>query len=404
MVIYIEQWLMLLLTFTDSSEIELSAGDSLVSLAARSSGNGGADYFHVWDNTEAADLLREGMLDDTTIEKVAGTVKVVDDSIGRTQLAADVETDIDNKVLKSGDTMTGALKVDKTVTAGTGYTGGYDYSAHFKMKSIDTDSLTDTQRALLVENEVYTGGSGNPLDLDYANAATITSHYKGSSNDMTVAVVGLNGEGRVLNAAAAVYATGSYGVATDSQLGVNAGGTFVAQNAATANLGIFGFSDTAGALNNRAAYFALSTDALDFDAYRVARVASPLPVQDAAVIIDDYTGAKHALFVNGKSEFDGKVIVPSSTADNEAVNGADIKAKQKIYQFDLVDGVVKVISTPATIDLDKVIWSVVDNYTDVDLSVVLDDGQKEITVTATGGNLSDVKLLIQELSCDVESV
>ncbi len=392
------------ITFGDASTIEVNTGDGLLAINDVASGSSSASDIHKTDNTESADLIREGMLDGVTIEKSGGNVKVVDDSIGRDQLAADVETDIDNKVLKSGDTMTGALKVDKTVTAGTGYTGGYDYSAHFKMKSIDTDSLTDTQRALLVENEVYTGGSGNPLDLDYANAATITSHYKGSSNDMTVAVVGLNGEGRVLNASAAVYATGSYGVATDAQLGVNAGGTFVAQNAATANLGIFGFSDTAGALNNRAAYFALSTDALDFDSYRVARVASPLPVQDAAVIIDDYTGVKHALFVNGKSEFQGKVIVPSSTADNEAVNGADIKAKQKIYQFDLSDGVAKVISTPAGVDLDKVIWRVVDNYTDVDLSVVLDDSQKQITVTATGGNLSDVKLLIQELSCDVENV
>jgi hypothetical protein len=392
------------LTFTDSSEIELSAGDSLVSLAARSSGNGGADYFHVWDNTEAADLLREGMLDDTTIEKLAGTVKVVDNSIGRTQLAADVETDIDSKVEKAGDTMTGALAINKVVTAGTGHTGGYSHSAHIKMKSIDTDSLTDTQRSLLVENEVYTDGSANPLDLDFANAATLSSHYKGSSQDLTVALTGAYGEVRVTNSAAAVYATGQYGVAIDDQLGVNAGGTFIAQNAATANLGIFAFSDTAGAANNRSAYFALAPDSLDFDGYRVARVGSPLPVQDAAVVIDDYTGAKHALFVNGKSEFQGKVIVPSSTADNEAINGADVKAKQKIYKFDLVDGVGKVISTPASIDLDKCIWRVVDNFTDVDLSVVLDEGQKEITVTATGGSLSDVKLLIQELSCDVEVV
>ena len=298
------------ITFGDSSAIDVEAGDGLLSINDVASGSSTASDIHKTDNTEAADLLREGMLDGVTIEKSGGSVKVVGDSIGRTQLAADVETDIDSKVEKAGDTMTGALAVNKTVTAGTGYAGGYDFSAHIKMKSVDTDSLTDTQRALLVENEVYTGGSGNPLDLDYANAATITSHYKGASNDMTVAVVGLNGEGRVLNPAAAVYATGSYGVASDDQLGVNAGGTFVAQNAATANLGVFAFSDTAGALNNRAAYFALSTDALDFDAYRVARVASPLPVQDAAVIIDDYTGTKHALFVNGKSEFQGKVIVP----------------------------------------------------------------------------------------------
>jgi hypothetical protein len=392
------------ITFGDSSSISVNTGDGLLAIQDVVSGSSSASDIHKTDNTEAADLIREGMLDGITIEKLGGQVKVVDDSIGRTQLAADVETDIDSKVEKAGDTMTGALKIDKTVIAGTGYVGGYDFAAHVKMKSIDTASLTDTQRGLLVENEVYTSGSGNPLDLDYANGATISSHYRGSSGDMTVAIVGLNGEGRVLNPSAKVYATGSYGVAIDTQLGVNAGGTFVAQNAATANLGVFAFSDTAGALNNRAAYFALSTDAVDFDAYRVARVASPLPVQDAAVIIDDYTGAKHALYVNGKSEFGGKVIVPASTADDEAINGSNIKAKQKIYEFDLVDGQPKEITTPVGMNLDKCMWRVVDNYTDVDLSVTLDSAASKITVLADGGSLTDVRLLLQELSCDVESV
>ena len=102
--------------------------------------------------------------------------------------------------------------------------------------------------------------------------------------------------------------------------------------------------------------------------------------------------------------FKARLLSPDSTADNEAINGADVKAKQKIYSFDLVDGVAKVISTPSGIDLDKCIWRVVDNFTDVDLSVVLDNGSKEISVTATGDSLTGVKLLLQELSCDVEAV
>ena len=92
---------------------------------------------------------------------------------------------------------------------------------------------------MLVENEVYTNGSGNPLDLDYANATTSASHYKGGSDDMTVATVGTHSEGSVTSSSAAVYATGAYGVATSTQLGVNSGGTFVAQNAATSNLGVY---------------------------------------------------------------------------------------------------------------------------------------------------------------------
>jgi len=392
------------ITFGDGSTLEVETGDGILAIEDLPAGSAVASKLHKTDNTESADLIREGMLDGITIEKLNGTVKVVDDSIGRTQLASDVETDIDNKVLKSGDVMTGALSIQKTVTAGTGHVGGYEYAAHVKMKSVDTASLTDTQRGLLVESEVYTDGSGNPLSLDYANGATLTSHYKGGSQDLTVALTGALGEVRVINSAASIYATGQYGVAVDEQLGVNAGGTFIAQNAATANLGIFAFSDTAGAANNRSAYFALAPDSLNFDGYRVARVGNPLPVQDAAVVIDDYTGAKHALFVNGKSEFDGKVIVPSSTADNEAVNGADLKAKQKIYSFDLVDGVAKVISVPAGMNLNKTIWKVVDNNTDVSLSVTLNNTASTVTVLANGGSLTGVTLLLQELSCDVEAV
>jgi hypothetical protein len=55
-------------------------------------------------------------------------------------------------------------------------------------------------------------------------------------------------------------------------------------------------------------------------------------------------------------------------------------------------------------NLDKCMWRVVDNYTDVDLSVTLDSAASKITVLADGGSLTDVRLLLQELSCDVESV
>ena len=318
----------LTITFNDSTSISLNNGDGILGIKDVTAGNATAADFHKTDNTEAADILREGMLDGVTIEKDGGEIKIVADSINRSKLSSDVEADIDSKLEKAGGTMSGALKVDKTVATDGVYVGGYDYAAYIKQKSVNTSALTDTQRALLVENEVYTDGSGNPLALSYANSATISSHYKGGSDDMSVAIVGTNGEGRVLNQASAVYATGAYGVASDTQLGVNAGGTFVAQNAATANLGVFGFSDTAGAANNRAAYFALSPDNIDMDAYRVARVGNPIAIQDAALILDDYTGVKHALYANGKSEFNGKVIIPSAAADNEAVNLGDIKSNE----------------------------------------------------------------------------
>jgi len=332
----------LTIIFGDGSSVSVDAGDGLLGINDVASGTVSASDVHKTDNTEAADILREGQLDSTHLERVGGVIRVKADALGREKLAADVETDIDNKVLKSGDEMTGALKINKTVLANDGYAGGYDFAAYVKQKSVDTASLTNTQRALLVENEVYTQGSGNPLDLDYANAATLSSHYKGSSNNMTVAVVGASGEGRVFSTGAAVYSTGIYGTSVDTQLGVNAGGTFVAQNAATANLGMFAFSDTAGVLNNRGAYIALSPDSIDMDAYRIARVADPIPVQDVALLVDDYTGNKHAMYINGKSEFNGKVIVPVATEDNEAVNLGMTKSKEffGIVDIDAANDVV----------------------------------------------------------------
>ena len=386
------------ITFDDASELEVFAGDSLLAIASSVVGSANATKFHIGDNTEAADILREGELEAGYLRRDNGTIEIIADSLDRAKLHPDVETDIDNKVLKAGDEMSGALFINKEVIGGTGYTGGYDYAAYVKQKSVDTDSLTDTQRALLVENLVYTNGSGNPLDLDYANAITSASHYSGSSNTMSVATVGVNGEANVTSPAAAVYATGSYASATSPQLGVNTGGTFVAQNAATSNLGVFSFSDTAGAANNRAAYFALSTDAIDFDSYRVARVANPLPIQDAAVVIDDYTGAKHALYVNGKSEFAGKVIVPSASADNEAINLADVKSKEFSGSFTLGASTNWVVNhNLGTKKLILSLW-----YQDEEVTGSFDierTSNNSITVyNATTETLTDVEVVIYALS------
>ena len=76
------------------------------------------------------------------------------------------------------------------------------------------------------------------------------------------------------------------------------------------------------------------------------------------------------------------------------------KGKQRIFEFDLVDGVAKVI-TVSGINLDKAILQTTDDNQSVDVAVVRDALNNEVTVTATGGNLTDVSLLVQELSCDV---
>ena len=134
-------------TFGDASEIEVKIGDSLVALTPCPAGTCVASDFHKWNNVESADILREGMLDGVTLEKAGGILKVIADSIGRTQLASDVKADIDSKLEKAGGVMSGALKIDKVVGNGVGYVGGYDFASHIKMKSIDSAALTDTQRA-----------------------------------------------------------------------------------------------------------------------------------------------------------------------------------------------------------------------------------------------------------------
>jgi len=326
----------LVITFSDNSTLSVNTGDGLIVVNEVSvAGTAKSSDFHKGDNSENADIIREGMLDDVTIEKSSGQVKVVDGSIGRTQLETQVKTDIDNKVLKSGDDMSGALNIDKTVIAGAGFVGGYDYALKVKQTSLDTDSLTDIQKALLVENNVHTDGSGDALSLDYSNAISSISKYNGDSSDLTLASSAIDAESIVLNPLAKVYANGVNGISKSEQLGVNVGGTFVAQNASTSNLGMFSFSDTAGAQNNRAGYLALAPDNIDLDTYRVARVTNPLPVQDAALIVDDYTGVKHAAYFNGKVEINGTTIVPSASNDNEAVNLGDVKGKEREYTINV---------------------------------------------------------------------
>ena len=71
-----------------------------------------------------------------------------------------------------------------------------------------------------------------------------------------------------------------------------------------------------------------------------------------------------------------------------------------IRKKDSFQKVAKTI-TASGIDLDKAILQTTDDNQTVDVSVVRDAASNEVTVTATGGNLTDVRLLVQELSCSV---
>ena len=166
-------------------------------------------------------------------------------------------------------------------------------------------------------------------------------------------------------------------------------------------LGALGFASTDGVGADRGLYGAVAS--MDIATFSGARTADPVPHNDVAVVADaKYAPAgSKALYAYGDVVLEGgSVTVPSASADTDAVNLGDVKGKQRIFEFDLVDGVAKTI-TVTGINLDKAILQTTDDNQSVDVSVVRDSVNSEVTITASGGNLTDVRLLVQELSCDV---
>ena len=98
------------------------------------------------------------------------------------------------------------------------------------------------------------------------------------------------------------------------------------------------------------------------------------------------------------------VIVPDAVSNQNPMTLGDIKSREAIYEFDLDDGIEFEIDT--TLDLEKTVWNLVDNDESVQVDVVLDTStpQHKFLVTATGGNLTDVRLLARQLSCSVTTL
>ena len=335
---------------------------------------------------------------------------VIGDSIGRDELNGSVESDIDDKRSSTqSNTITSASDTHFVTDVGA----GADQNVYYKRMSNTTDALTGTKRAVLGELYVSTNGSGNPAAPAYAHTATYSTHYEGNCLDLSVAIGGINAEANA-NASSAIYATGVYALSMQPQGGINAGVTGVAQGAGVSNIGVTGFGQTGGAGKDRGGVFSIAD--VDFLTYAGIRSVNPISEPDVALIADaglaptskafyavGSTVLDGTLSVTGNTVFSGgKVDVPSATEDANAVNLSDIKAKQAIYEFDLTDGVAK--SVPSVLDLDKVLWRVVDDNTSVTVDVQLDADAGQFLVTATGGSLSSVRLLVQELSCSVTSV
>lgn len=271
-------------------------------------------------------LAVQNVTGSSTIElDINSELEVKQDSISRDHLVASIEADIDDKMSKtSNNTMSMSTNVHSYTDTNTGDA----QNLFLKRISNTSDALTGTKRALLGELWVSSAGSGDANNPNYAHTATLSTKYNGTSTNLSMAIGGVNSEATVTNSAAAVYATGSYGIAISNQAGINAGITGIAQNAGLSNIGVTGFSEAGGAGNDRGGVFVISDNT--FESYTTHRANNPIGFPDAALIADAETSASSKAFVAlGDSVFQGEVIIPSATTDNHAVNLGDIKSKEE---------------------------------------------------------------------------
>ena len=312
------------LTYTDSSVVAYEVGDKIMLVDDVASGSLVESKVNdVPANATGLSLINIGS---STIEiDGSGYIRVIADSITRNELAPEVESDIDDKrSLTSDNAMTS--NADTHIVTDT--TTGAAQNMYYKRTSNTSDALTGTKRTQLAELYVGSNGSANPLAPNFAHTGTWSTHYTGTSTDMSMAVGGGNFEANVVNPNAGVFATGVYALAQSPQLGINSAVTGVAQNAGVSNIGITGFGKAGGVGKDRGGVFALSD--LEFLSYAGYRAVTPISYPDVALLADAGTSATgKALVAIGDSIFEGgSVTVPSAVAVTDAVNLGDIKATE----------------------------------------------------------------------------
>ena len=385
--------------FSDEDAV-LQIGDKLMAV------DDGAATKAKFNITQAdGSAITVASVDGARIELSGGKLDVTADSIDRTQLAATVEADIDDK---RSLTVANAITSDGDTHFVSSAETGAQQNIYVKREQTSSDALTGTARTVLAELHVSSDGSGNPLAPSYAHTTTMATHYKGDCVDLSMVIAGGNFEGNG-KANTATQATGVYGTATKSQLGVNVGGTFVADGAAVSNLGAFGFASTDGVGADRGVYGAVAS--MDVATFSGTRTADPVPHNDVAVVADaKYAPAgSKALYAYGDVIFEGgSVTVPSASADTDAVNLGDIKSKQDIITVDLSSGNPIPITT--ALDLDKVPpvgdGDIKHNQVGITISVTETGNAGELVLQATGdasavSQLTAVKVYLQEYSCAV---
>ena len=350
----------------------------------------------VYQKGSNTDLTRAN-LDNVTITLDASEKLIVThDSIERQELGPVVKAELDDTVSLTDDSqvITGkAFQINQTDN-----NLAASFGLYVKKEQTGSESLTGTCRALLVENFVNSQGSGNAAIPNYAHN-TVSSRYDGSCNNLSMVLSGSYNEAKVTTDTSAIIANGSYSVSNDAQLGINVGATMIAENAAVSNISAFAFAGTDGAGADRGVVGAISN--LDVATYSGTRQADPYPYDDIAVVADaKYAPAgSKALYAYGDVVMEGgSVFVPSSSADTHAVNAGELKAKQKRFKMNTTSATSKQFASGLT--LSKCLYQVIDDGQAIDVDVSFNNATNEITLTATGGNLTDVVLLVIETICD----
>ena len=111
-----------------------------------------------------------------------------------------------------------------------------------------------------------------------------------------------------------------------------------------------------------------------------------------------------AFYSYGPVKFDSGVVEveDAPSTDKGIMRLGDVKSREAIFEMDLVDGVQKLV--PCSLDLNKCMIEVIDDGVMIGVDVQRDQANNQLKVTASGGNLTGVRVLVRELSCDVTSV
>jgi len=383
---------------------DFKTNDKLMAKTDIASGTMALNKF-VYTKADDTDVTKANIGSSTIELDTSDNLAITDNSVGRTQLDAAIETDIDDKFSKTSHSqvITGkSISIDQTDT-----NTGSSYGLYLKKTQTGSGALTGTSRALLVENWINSNGSGNPAAPSYAHNS-LTTHYNGNCTDLSLVISGSYSEANA-KAGTAINAIGSYAVSTDTQLGVNIGLFGAAENAAVSNVSVLGYASTNGAGADRGIVGAVTSQSIAL--YAATRAADPFPFDDIAVVADAKyapTGSK-AFYACGDVVLEGGTVsVPSATADGHAVNRSDLKGKQDIISFDLSSG-SKTITT--SLDVSKIPpigdGNIEHGVSGVTVAASKDAANSQITFTATGSNVSSltsVTVYLQEFICSVRNV